>query len=55
MELGAYSFGDTQRNADDSLRSTSEAITNLFEAIKLADRSGLDYFGCRRISSTSCA
>lgn len=53
MELGAYSFGDTQRNADDSLRSTSEAITNLFEAIKLADRSGLDYFGVGEHHTTS--
>lgn len=45
MELGAYSFGDTQRNADGSLRSTAEAIANLFEAIVTADRVGLDYFG----------
>ncbi|HET6241755.1 MAG TPA: LLM class flavin-dependent oxidoreductase [Arthrobacter sp.] len=45
MELGAYSFGDTQRNADGSLRSTAEAISNLFEAIVLADQAGLDYFG----------
>jgi len=40
MELGAYSFGDTQRNADGSLRATSEAIKNLFEAIVHADRIG---------------
>lgn len=45
MELGTYSFGDTQRNDDGSLGSTAQAITNLFEAIKVADRSGLDYFG----------
>lgn len=45
MEIGAYSFGDTQRNLDGTLRSTSEAIKNLFEAIVLADRAGLDYFG----------
>lgn len=45
MELGAYSFGDTQRNPDGSLRTTAEAIANLFEAIVLADRVGLDYFG----------
>lgn len=44
MELGAYSFGDTQRNVDGTLRSTSEAIANLFEAIVIADRAGLDYF-----------
>ena len=45
MELGAYSFGDTQRNPDGSLRSTAEAIRNLVDAIVVADESGLDYFG----------
>jgi alkanesulfonate monooxygenase SsuD/methylene tetrahydromethanopterin reductase-like flavin-dependent oxidoreductase (luciferase family) len=45
MEIGAYSFGDTQRNQDGSLRSTSEAIRNLFDAIVHADKVGLDYFG----------
>ncbi|WP_404289907.1 LLM class flavin-dependent oxidoreductase [Glutamicibacter arilaitensis] len=45
MEIGAYSFGDTQRNPDGSLGSTSQAISNLFEAVKFADTSGLDYFG----------
>lgn len=45
MELGVYSFGDTQRNPDGTLRSTAEAIRNLFEAIIVADRAGLDYFG----------
>ncbi|WP_320538113.1 LLM class flavin-dependent oxidoreductase [Pseudarthrobacter sp. IC2-21] len=45
MEIGAYSFGDTQRNPNGSLRSTTEAIRNLHEAIVLADRNGLDYFG----------
>ncbi len=45
MELGVYSFGDTQRNPDGSLRATAEAIGNLFEAIVLADQAGLDYFG----------
>ena len=45
MELGAYSFGDTQRNPDGTLRSTAEAIRNLFDAIVVADESGLDYFG----------
>src|SRR6218665_3756720 len=44
MEIGAYSFGDTQLNPDGSLRSTAEAIQNLFEAIVLADEAGLDYF-----------
>jgi alkanesulfonate monooxygenase SsuD/methylene tetrahydromethanopterin reductase-like flavin-dependent oxidoreductase (luciferase family) len=45
MEIGAYSFGDTQLNPDGTPRSTPEAISNLFEAIVHADREGLDYFG----------
>lgn len=45
MELGVYSFGDTQRNPDRSLRSSAEAIRNLFEAIVAADEAGLEYFG----------
>jgi hypothetical protein len=45
MELGAYSFGDTQRNPYGSLRPTAEAISNHFEAMVLADQTGLDYFG----------
>lgn len=45
MEIGAYSFGQTQQNPDGSFRPTSEAIRDLHEAIVVADRSGLDYFG----------
>lgn len=45
MELGAYSFGDTPRNPDGTLRPTHEAVRNLFEGIVLADQAGLDYFG----------
>jgi alkanesulfonate monooxygenase SsuD/methylene tetrahydromethanopterin reductase-like flavin-dependent oxidoreductase (luciferase family) len=45
MEIGAYSFGDTQLNPDGSLRSTAEAVKNLFDAIVVADNVGLDYFG----------
>ena len=45
MEIGAYSFGDSQRNEDGSLRSTTEAVQNLFAAINHADAVGLDYFG----------
>ncbi|WP_166983894.1 LLM class flavin-dependent oxidoreductase [Paramicrobacterium fandaimingii] len=45
MELGAYSFGDTQLNPDGSQRSTAEAIRNLFETIEHADKVGLTYFG----------
>ncbi|GAB2821056.1 LLM class flavin-dependent oxidoreductase [Alpinimonas psychrophila] len=44
MQIGAYSFGDTQRNNNGTLRSTAEAIRNLFEAIVHADKAGLDYF-----------
>lgn len=45
MELGAYSFGDTQLDPDGTPRSTSEAVRNLFDAIVHADTVGLDYFG----------
>ena len=45
MELGIYSFGNTPHDPDGSARPTSEAITNLFEAIVLADELGLDFFG----------
>lgn len=45
MEIGAYSFGDTQLNPDGTQRETSEAIKNLFDAIVHADNVGLDYFG----------
>lgn len=45
VEIGAYSFGDTQLNPDNSPRSTAEATKNLFDAIVHADRVGLDYFG----------
>lgn len=46
MELGIYSFGDVQRDPKTGgLGSTAQATRNLFEAIKLADEVGLDYFG----------
>ncbi|MHA6668203.1 LLM class flavin-dependent oxidoreductase [Homoserinimonas sp. A447] len=45
MEIGAYSFGDTQLDPAGGTRPTGEAIRNLFEAIVHADRAGLDYFG----------
>lgn len=44
MELGVLSFGDVQRK-NGKLGPTSEAITNLLEAIQLADKVGLDFFG----------
>ncbi|HWD12266.1 LLM class flavin-dependent oxidoreductase [Pseudochrobactrum sp. sp1633] len=46
MELGVYSFGDVQKNAQTGeLGSTADATRNLLEAIQLADDVGLDYFG----------
>ncbi|MGW0653704.1 LLM class flavin-dependent oxidoreductase [Streptomyces umbrinus] len=45
MEIGAYSFGDTPRDADGVPGATADAVRNLFEAVVLADRVGLDYFG----------
>lgn len=44
MELGVFSFGDVQKK-NGTLGPTSEAITNLLEAIQLADKVGLDFFG----------
>ncbi|MCU1639200.1 MAG: class flavin-dependent oxidoreductase [Microbacteriaceae bacterium] len=44
MQIGTYSFGDTQHNEDGTTRSTAEAVSNLFEAIVHADAVGLDYF-----------
>ena len=46
MELGIYSFGDVQRDSrTGQLGSTADATRHLFEAIKLSDEVGLDYFG----------
>jgi probable LLM family oxidoreductase len=45
MELGVFSFGDVQKKKDGTLGPTRDAITNLLEAIKLADEVGLDFFG----------
>ncbi len=44
MELGVYSFGNGQQY-DGKPVTTSQAITNLLEAIQLADAVGLDFFG----------
>lgn len=44
MELGVFSFGDVQKK-NGKLGPTRDAITNLLEAIKLADEVGLDFFG----------
>lgn len=46
MQLGVYSFGTLERNPDTGkLATTAQATRNLFEAVKLADEVGLDYFG----------
>jgi alkanesulfonate monooxygenase SsuD/methylene tetrahydromethanopterin reductase-like flavin-dependent oxidoreductase (luciferase family) len=45
MEIGAYSFGDTQLNPDGTQTDTAGAIRNLHQAIVHADAVGLDYFG----------
>ena len=44
MEIGVFSFGDVQRE-NGKLGPTRDAITNLLEAIQLADKVGLDFFG----------
>jgi probable LLM family oxidoreductase len=44
MELGVYSFGDVQTQ-EGKLGPTHESVTNLLEAIQLADKVGLDFFG----------
>ncbi len=45
MEIGAYTFGDTQFDANGEQTDTPGAIRNLHEAIVHADAAGLDYFG----------
>jgi alkanesulfonate monooxygenase SsuD/methylene tetrahydromethanopterin reductase-like flavin-dependent oxidoreductase (luciferase family) len=45
FELGVYSFGNTPRTGDGVRGSTSQAIRDVLEAIKLAEEVGLDFFG----------
>ena len=45
MEIGVYSFGHRARRPDGSLASTSEAIVDLMQGVRLADDVGLDFFG----------
>lgn len=45
FELGVYTFGNTPRNPDGSYSSTSQAIRNILEAVKLAEEVGLNFFG----------
>ena len=44
MELGVFSFGDVQRHGG-KLGPTHESVTNMLEAIQLAEKVGLDFFG----------
>lgn len=45
MEIGAYSFGDTQFDHNNEQTDTAAAVRNLYETIVHADNVGLDYFG----------
>lgn len=45
MEIGAYSFGDTQFDHNGEQTDSAAAVRNLHEAIVHADAVGLDYFG----------
>lgn len=45
MEIGIYSFSNAQRGTDGNLASSAESVRNTLEAIQLADRVGLDFFG----------
>lgn len=45
MELGVFSFGDVQRDKKGNLGPTRESVTNMLEAIQLAEKVGLDVFG----------
>ncbi|GAB3254346.1 LLM class oxidoreductase [Arthrobacter pigmenti] len=45
MEIGAYSFGDTQFDHNGEQTDSAGAVRNLHEAIIHADAAGLDYFG----------
>lgn len=53
MEIGAYSFGDTQFDTNHQQTNTAGAIRNLHEAIVHADTVGLDYFGVGEHHTTS--
>jgi len=45
MEIGVYSFGHRGRRPGGSLASTTQAIADLMEGVRLADEVGLDFFG----------
>ena len=45
FQLGVYSFGNTPRTDDGGYGPTAQAVSDLLEAIHLADEVGLDVFG----------
>jgi alkanesulfonate monooxygenase SsuD/methylene tetrahydromethanopterin reductase-like flavin-dependent oxidoreductase (luciferase family) len=45
FQLGVYSFGNTPLQDGEGFGSTSQAIRDVLEAIKLAEQVGLDFFG----------
>ena len=45
LELGVYSFGNTPRTPDGGYGPTAQGIRNVLEAVKLAEETGLDFFG----------
>ena len=45
FELGVYTFGNTPRNADGTYGTSAQAIRNVLEAVQLAEKVGLDFFG----------
>lgn len=45
FELGVYTFGNTPHHADGSYGTTAQAIRDVLEAVQLAEKVGLDFFG----------
>ena len=45
LELDVYTFDNIPRNEDGTYGSTTQAICNVLEAVRLAEEVGLDYFG----------
>ena len=45
FELGAYSFGVAGRDSEGTVVSSSQAVRNVIEQIRVAEEVGLDFFG----------
>lgn len=45
FELGVYSFGNTPRTADGGYGPTAQAVRDVLEAVRVAEKVGLDFFG----------